>query len=201
MSKLIFYVVRDDELADFLIVRDSKFYNFNNYGYYSNYEVLARIKKDASSNSDSFKRIGIMSIITNGMKTGDKEPLHTILRESSLYPRFTELPGGCCSSMTDINLATNLFLLLDFEQRKDFLNSMKVAFSCKQAKSRFLSWYIVDHTLFRTDGDSNKLYELERKSEMSRKIMECAYNIRTILQCPLFEVKDLCEKITELYGD
>lgn len=201
MSKLLFSVVRNDELADFLIVRDSRFYNFNNYGYYSGYEVLARIKKDASPNSDSFRRMGGMSIITKGMNTGDKEPLNTILTESGLYPRFKELPDGCCSSMLDINLATNLFLILDFEQRKDFLNSMKVAFTSKQAKSMFLSWYIVDHALFRIDGDSNKLYELERKSEISRNIMESAFNIKDILQCPLFEVKDLCVKINELYGD
>ena len=39
MSKLIFSVDVNNEAADFLIKRDSELYHFNNYCYYSDYEV------------------------------------------------------------------------------------------------------------------------------------------------------------------
>ena len=201
MSKLIFSVDVNNEAADFLIKRDSELYHFNNYCYYSDYEVWGRIKKqDTYPKTDLFKRIGRMSVVTNGMKEHDKEPLRTALKESGGdYTSFTELPDGCCSRMKETDLATNLFLLLDYEQRIDFINSMKVVFSISQAKQRYLSWYKVDHALFRTDGNANRLNELEDKCELSRRIMECPINFGDIFQYP-FDINELCEKCMELYG-
>ncbi|MCR4675595.1 MAG: hypothetical protein K5675_11320 [Lachnospiraceae bacterium] len=94
--------------------------DWNDYGLYTLYSVRAS-KKILRSNTDCF--IGEIRIWKDGQGFGKNHLCNSIVEEHNILEK---LPSNFMSFVLDKGLVDNLFLILDKEQRRDFVESLHV---------------------------------------------------------------------------
>lgn len=106
--------------ADFYITYDRDNWNWNDFGYHVRYLIYATPKITPNKKEVLIGEIGILG---SDQKIAEHGLLENTLRESGNYSLFHELPEFFSSRIYD-RTATMLWMLLNPEQRKEFIGAM-----------------------------------------------------------------------------